>query len=159
MTLHMLERPGRSESIGRMPQPVRGTTVPGASRRAQAANGAFAYGHRLPAADGTPVGCPRRAPREGYRLGRWERLAMTVVVLGALVVVGMTVLRPVTPATQVVTVRPGDTLVSLIARELPGADMARAAELIEQMNGMRGADVTAGMRLVLPAPARQTSGS
>jgi hypothetical protein len=52
-------------------------------------------------------------------------------------------------AKQVVTVRPYDTLWTIAQRHY-GGDVRDAIWRIEQANHLRGADVRAGQRLVLP---------
>jgi nucleoid-associated protein YgaU len=52
-------------------------------------------------------------------------------------------------AKQVVTVKPYDTLWTIAERHY-GGDMRAAIWRIEQANHLRGADIRAGQRLVLP---------
>ena len=161
MTLSAIDTIGAPAASGSAsPRPVSTTTgrassVIGVSRPDSAAAlravRSASRGRVIGMRPGGAVGCPPGSRREGYRLGRWERLAMTIVVTVALVVVAITLLRPVAPATRVVTVLPGDTMTSLVLREVPDMDVTRAAELIEELNGLTGATVSPGMRLAVPA--------
>ena len=76
---------------------------------------------------------------------------MTIVVVAAVVVAAVTLARPATASTRLVTVLPGDTMTSLVLREAPGMDVARAAEVVEQLNGLASPTVSSGMRLLFPA--------
>jgi hypothetical protein len=97
-----------------------------------------------------PADCPRSAPARAYRLGRWERLAMTLVVTAAVAVVGLTSLSPSSPTRDTV-VLPGDTMLSIALREMPDVDPARAAELIGAANGSTDVQIVPGMTLAIPA--------
>ena len=73
-------------------------------------------------------GCPEPLPAgPGYRMGRWARLGMTLTVTLAVVVAAATLLgRSGSPASDLVTVEPGDTLWSVAgARRLPIAIRTR----------------------------------
>ncbi|MBN9611349.1 MAG: hypothetical protein BGO26_11005 [Actinobacteria bacterium 69-20] len=97
------------------------------------------------------VRCPAGSSREGYRFGRWERLAMTIVVTAALIIAAIVIANPAARPTREVTVMPGDTMASFILREVPGMDITRAAAMIEDLNGLGDSSVRAGMRLIVPA--------
>jgi hypothetical protein len=100
----------------------------------------------------TVTSCPPGSAAGGYRMGRWARLAMTVVVTAAIVVATLTVLlRPAAVPTQFVTVQPGDTLASIAVRALPDLDPADAIGVVESMNGLDGATVQVGAVLRVPA--------
>lgn len=95
--------------------------------------------------------CPRSAPSRGYRLGRWERLGMTLVVAMAVAVVGFTSLGSSAAPARDAVVLPGDTLLSLALREMPDIDPARAVELIGEANGSANLQIAPGMTLAIPA--------
>lgn len=85
-------------------------------------------------------------------MGRWERLAMTAVVAGALIVGLITVLGgQAVPEGGSVIAQPGDTVGTIVLRELPDMDPARAMELVESLNGLADGTVPAGAVLRLPA--------
>ena len=87
-----------------------------------------------------------------YRMGRWARLSMTVVVTAAIVVGTLTLaLRPTATPTTFVTVQPGDTLMSIVARDMPGWDPAAAIGELEALNGLGGPAVPVGAVLRVPA--------
>lgn len=90
-------------------------------------------------------------------MGRWERLGMTAVVAAAVIIAALTVLggRSV-PTGDVVTVRPGDTVGTIVLRELPDMDPVRAMELVEAMNGLSDSVVPVGATLRLPAGGAAT---
>lgn len=123
--------------------------------RARGAGGTVApRGRRLDAGARSRRGvyCRSHGPREGYRMGRWERLAMTVIVTLAIVVGALTMLlRPDVPATRTITVLPGETVASIVMRELPDADFSRAVDAVKDLNNLPGTGVFAGDVLSLPA--------
>ncbi len=76
---------------------------------------------------------------------------MTIVVTVALIIAAVVIANPAARPTRVVTVMPGDTMASFILREVPGMDMTRAVAMVEELNGLGGSSVRAGMRLIVPA--------
>jgi len=51
-----------------------------------------------------------------------------------------------------VVVAPGETLWGIATREMPGRDPREALVELRRTNGLEGAEVVAGQRLVIPAP-------
>lgn len=98
-----------------------------------------------------PVQCTQSAPAPGYRLRRWERLGMTMVVAAAVLVVGLTSLGSSGAPTRETVVLPGDTMLSIALREMPDVDPARAAELIGAANDSADLQILPGMTLAIPA--------
>jgi len=85
-------------------------------------------------------------------MGRWARLSMTVVVVAALVVGSLTVaLRPAFEPTRLVTVQPGDTLLSVVLRDMPDTDPAAAMRQVARLNALATDGVEAGSVLRIPA--------
>lgn len=107
---------------------------------------------RLPVARraGGPVECPRSAPARGYRMGRWERLGMTLVAAVAVLVVSLVSINPSSAPTRDTVALPGDTMLSIALREMPGVDPARAAELIGAANGSADLRIVPGMTVAIP---------
>lgn len=116
----------------------------------------FGPGRRVRAASprsvrrGGPVECSGSAPRAGYRMGRWERLGMSVVTASAVVVGLFSSVGASQGAVHSVTIRPGDTLLSVALRELPQVDPARAVELIESASGLSDGPLRWGMTVQVP---------
>jgi len=95
--------------------------------------------------------CPPGTSAGGYRMGRWARLSMTLVVTAALIVGSLTVaLRPASEPTRLVTVQPGDTLLSLVLRDMPDSDPATAMQQVARLNTLAGG-VEVGSVLRIPA--------
>ena len=89
---------------------------------------------------------------EGYRLGRWARLALTVTALAAIVVVVVSLASGTAQQTMVdVTVAPGDTLWSIAAQAAPDRDPRDVIEEIRQLNDMQGGVLPIGVVLRVPA--------
>lgn len=96
--------------------------------------------------------CPAGSSADGYRMGRWARLSMTLVVTAAILVAALLLaFRPVTVPTRFVTVQAGDTLASIVGRDLVGTDRAEAIALVESLNGLDGPAVEVGTVLRIPA--------
>jgi hypothetical protein len=96
--------------------------------------------------------CPPGAAAGGYRMGRWARLSMTVVVTAAIVVGSLTAaLRPAEAPTRLVTVQPGDTLLTLVLRDLPDTDPAAAMQQVARLNSLGDGGVEVGTVLRIPA--------
>lgn len=98
-----------------------------------------------------PVECPRVAPNRGYRMGRFERLSMTIVLVAAVVVATFVSLGSGDPQGSTVVVRPGDTPLSMALDYLPEMDPARAVELIAAANGVTDLHLAAGQTLLIPS--------
>ena len=89
---------------------------------------------------------------EGYQLGRWARLALTVTALAAIVVVVISLTTvPAQRAMVDVTVTPGDTLWSIAAQAAPDRDPREVIEEIRQLNDMQGGVLPIGVVLRVPA--------
>ncbi len=96
--------------------------------------------------------CPPGSAAGGYRMGRWARLAMTLVVTAALVVGTLTLLAGGGgDPTRLITVGPGETLLSVALREVPGTDPAWAVARIRELNELDGRSVPVGVVLRIPA--------
>jgi LysM repeat protein len=116
-------------------------------RRTRPVSGTVAHRNRV-----TVGPCPPGSASGGYRMGRWARLAMTVVVVSAVVVATLTlVLRPTSVPTRFITVQPGDTLASIAVSALPGLDRADAIAVVESLNGLDAPTVQVGAVLRVPA--------
>jgi hypothetical protein len=94
------------------------------------------------------------------RLTRRGRLLLTAVVLLALVVAAVLLSggaparagtdRAPAPASERVTVRPGETLWQIAERVAPGSDPRETVARILDLNGLQTAQVQAGTALRLP---------
>lgn len=94
------------------------------------------------------------APR--LRLTRAGRLAITLTVLLAAVVLAATLLAsggaPAAPAVDhATTVRPGQTLSEVAAEQLPQLPVAEAVARIQVVNSLSTSEVHAGQSLLIPA--------
>ena len=93
----------------------------------------------------------RSAP-EGYRIGRWARLTLTITVLAATVVVVASLIAPAGPQALVdVTVAPGDTLWSIATEAAPDRDPRDVIDEIRQLNDMGSGALPVGVVLRVPA--------
>ncbi len=96
--------------------------------------------------------CHQGSAAGPYRMGRWARLSMTLIVTAAIIVGALTVLlRPDSMSTRFVTVQPGDTLASIAQRDMSGWDPARAMAEIASLNHLERPAVRAGTVLRIPA--------
>ena len=87
-------------------------------------------------------------------MGRWARLALTVTVLAAIVVVVVSLTTGSAQRAMVdVTVAPGDTLWSIAAQAAPDRDPRDVIDEIRQLNDMRGGVLPIGVVLRVPASA------
>jgi len=96
--------------------------------------------------------CAQQNPADGYRMGRWARLAITATVLVAVVVVTVSLLA--VPASRVlvdVTVGPGDTLWSIATSAAPNRDPREVIGEIEQLNGLERDVLPIGVVLRVPS--------
>ena len=88
---------------------------------------------------------------EGYRLGRWARLALTVTVLAAAVVIAVSLMATSGSTALVdVTVTPGDTLWSIAAQAAPDRDPRAVIDEIRQLNDVTGSVLPVGVVLRVP---------
>ncbi len=128
--------------------------------RARTASGARASGprnrpsalvaHRRPAPPA--AACAVEDTEQPYRMGRWARLGMTVIVVAAIIVGSITIAwHPASTPTVPVTVAPGESLQSIVVRDLPDRDPADAIRLVQQINGLASPVVPAGTVLQIPA--------
>lgn len=99
----------------------------------------------------------RWAARPALRLTRAGRLAVTCSVATVLAIAGVSALStlsvaaPELPAARyVVTVRAGETLSSIAARELPQWPLAQGIAQIQHANGLGTAELHAGQQLRIP---------
>lgn len=91
---------------------------------------------------------------EGYRMGRWARLALTITVVAATVVVVLTLAAGSPPRAMVdVTVGPGDTLWSIATQAAPERDPRAVIDEIRQLNNVPGGVLPIGVVLRVPASA------
>ena len=89
----------------------------------------------------------------GYRMGRWARLATTVTVLVAGLVVALTLPTDPVPARTVqTTVLGGETLWELAARVAPASDPAVTVDRIAALNPGVPGSPEAGAVLTVPMP-------
>ena len=139
--------PTRRRGDGRAARPARRPPAPGAAGGCVPARRSrpLASNRRaeLPAHGGRPLSRPGSTTRalEGYRMGRWARLALTVTVLAAVAVVTVSLTAGSAPTALVdVTVGPGDTLWSIASQAAPDRD-PRAVD-----RGDQGRSTTAGRR-------------
>lgn len=109
-------------------------------------------------AERPPVGpSPRRVvepgQREGYRIGRWGRLTLSVLALATLVLIAARLVAGLTAAAMApvdVTVRPGDTLWSIAAQAAPDRDPRAVIDEIRELNQVSGDTVRVGEVLRVP---------
>lgn len=99
---------------------------------------------------------------EGDRIGRWERLALTVLVGATLVLVAIRLFAALTAGPEAstdVTVKPGDTLWSIATDAAPDRDPRAVIDEIRRLNQVTGDVVRAGEVLRVPAsPDRGSAG-
>jgi len=89
---------------------------------------------------------------DGYRMGRWARLALTMTVIAAAaVVIGFLVVGPAPQTLVDVTVGPGDSLWSIASQTAPDRDPRAVIEEIRELNGMTGDVLPIGVVLRVPA--------
>jgi len=107
--------------------------------------------------DGTGVASVRRVVEpiesDGYRIGRWGRLTLTVLALAtlALIVVRLVAALSAGLAEPVdVTVRPGDSLWSIAAQAAPDRDPRAVIDEIRELNRVTGDVVRVGEVLRVP---------
>ena len=94
---------------------------------------------------------PARVVEPGYRMTRRHRLALTLTVFGALVVVAATTVTSGGPRTTAdVVVVSGDTLWSIAQRTAPDDEVWSVIDEISALNGLTGVDLVPGQVLVVP---------
>ncbi|WP_420123806.1 LysM peptidoglycan-binding domain-containing protein [Nakamurella sp.] len=97
---------------------------------------------------------------EGYRIGRWERLALTVLVGATLVLLAIRLLGALMAGPEAstdITVKPGDTLWSIATDAAPDRDPRAVIDEIRRLNQVTGDLVRAGEVLRVPASPDQGS--
>jgi outer membrane murein-binding lipoprotein Lpp len=93
-------------------------------------------------------------PAAPLHLTRAGRLAITLTVLVAAVVLAISLLSGGASATQIdhaTTVESGQTLSEVAAAQLPQLPLADAVARIQVANDLAGSDVHAGQTLLIPA--------
>lgn len=91
---------------------------------------------------------------DGYRMSRWARLAITVTVLAAAVVLTVSLTAGSAPARLVdVTVGPGDTLWSIATGAAPDRDPRAVIDEIRELNDVPGTVLPVGVVLRVPVSA------
>ncbi len=89
---------------------------------------------------------------DGYRMGRWARLALTLTVLATIAVVTVSLVAGSAPQPMVdVTVGPGDTLWSIATHAAPDRDPRDVIEEIKALNDVPGSVLPVGVVLRVPA--------
>ena len=94
------------------------------------------------------------APARGLRLTRAGRLCLTAVVAVTLAAVAIAVFSGGVSATVIdrsTTVRAGQTLSEIAARQLPELTVSDAVARIEVVNNLTGSQIHAGQTLLIPA--------
>lgn len=101
-----------------------------------------------------PAAAPQPIPavtEDGYRVGRWSRLALTVTVLAAAVVIAVALAAgSAAPQMVDVTVAPGDTLWSIAGEAAPDRDPRAVIEEIKALNDVTGGVLPVGVVLRVP---------
>jgi len=89
---------------------------------------------------------------DGYRLGRWARLALTLTVVAtAAIVIGLLAAGSAPQVLVDVTVGPGDSLWSIASETAPTRDPRAVIEEIKQINGVTSDVLPIGVVLRVPA--------
>ncbi len=98
--------------------------------------------------------------RAGLRLTRWGRLAITLTLLVVVLSVAATAVVRVgalgssagaTSIQSIQTVRPGQTLSEIAARELPAMTVREGVARILLANNLSSSEIHAGQTLAIPA--------
>ena len=107
--------------------------------------------------DGTDAASLRRVVEpiesDGYRIGRWGRLTLTVLALATLAMVAARLIAALSAGTAEpvdVTVRPGDSLWSIAAQAAPDRDPRAVIDEIRELNRVTGDVVRVGEVLRVP---------
>lgn len=98
------------------------------------------------------VRCAEPVPvSQGYRMGRWARLATTVTVLLAGLAIALSVSTGTTVGrTEQMTVNPGDSLRSVAAAVAGDRDVTDVMQQIRELNGSVLSDLVAGSVILVP---------
>ena len=119
------------------------------TRRAGARGPRYAAGPAPAAAD------TLRLTRRGELLVRRVTAALVVLavagVITALAIGVVGLLRPAAQSSETVIVQPGQSLWQIADEHDTGGDVRDDIERIRSANGLQGADVQAGQRLIVPA--------
>jgi hypothetical protein len=107
----------------------------------------------------TRSACSDPGRRVPVRLTRRGRLAMqvAVVAMASLAFAGIAAASKAAPGVwttrgdHAVVVHEGDTLWTIAARQMPGADRREVVEAIRQLNGLHGTRIEVGQQLILPS--------
>lgn len=87
----------------------------------------------------------------GYRMGRWSRLTMTILVAAAIVVGVLMPLGGAEPAaSRWVTVGADETIATVVARTMPDVEPATAVAQVRELNDLQGWLLREGAVLRLP---------
>lgn len=107
--------------------------------------------------DGTDAASLRRVVEpiesDGYRIGRWGRLTLTVLALATLALVAARLIAALSAGVAEpvdVTVRPGDSLWSIAAQAAPDRDPRAVIDEIRELNRVTGDVVRVGEVLRVP---------
>ncbi|HVC42567.1 MAG TPA: LysM peptidoglycan-binding domain-containing protein [Candidatus Saccharimonadales bacterium] len=96
---------------------------------------------------------PNRVSRRADRLSRPARLALVLASAATgLVVVGGVAYASSSNASSRVVVHSGDTLWRIAASHYPDSNIEQSISQIESANHLRGASISPGETLTLPAP-------
>lgn len=96
--------------------------------------------------------CVEAVGVQGYRMGRWARLTLTMTALAAVVVIAASLTAGSAPGALVdVTVSPGDTLWSIATRAAPDRDPRAVIQEIRHLNDVSGTVLPVGVVLRVPA--------
>jgi len=108
-----------------------------------------------PIAEEAKLSAPLDEPTvEGYRMGRWARLTLTITVLAAIAVVTVSLTVGSAPRSLVdVMVGPGDSLWSIAAQAAPDRDPRDVIEEIKELNDVPDGALPVGIVLRVPAAA------
>ena len=135
-----------------------------ARRRRRRQGRAFDVGRRSaqrPFGAASPRRVTEAGERQEYRIGRWGRLTLTVLVLATLALIGTRLIAGLTAGVVEpvdVTVRPGDTLWSIAAQAAPDRDPRAVIDEIRELNQVTGDLVRVGEVLRVPvSPDRRSA--
>lgn len=102
-----------------------------------------------------PTGSAVAATGEGVQLTRRGRLAITLLVVAAVLVAAFVGMRGATGAVApiaTVSIASGETLSAIAARELPSLPVAEGVARIQIANNLSTTAISAGQTLSIPAP-------
>jgi len=136
------------------PEPKSPVAPAGAPLR-QPSRRAGTRGPRYATAPAPATGDTLRLTRRGELLVRRVTAALVVLAVAGVItslaigVVGL--LQPAAQSSQTVVVQPGQSLWQIADEHGSGGDVRDDIERIRSANGLQGADVQAGQRLIVPA--------